>query len=410
MTALVHYAEIGLKGRNRAFFEDKLIQSIRRAARTNGVLLEDVSRQSGRLICHFAGASEEAVAALLRTVFGIKYFALAHESSNDEEALLAQTRSLAQEAIAAGKKTVAVAARRIDNRYPIDSGELNCRLGAEANRCGLKINLDNPDLKIFLQVGAGRAYFYTRKIPGLGGLPVASSGRVLALLSGGIDSPVAAWLLMKRGCQVDFLHFHTLADNRDVLATKIWRLVEELGRYQNPSRLFLIPYHNYQIRTLGRIPEKVDLIAFKNFMLRVAQKVAVKNRCRALVTGDSVGQVASQTLQNIAATDDGLEMPVLRPLVGFDKQEIVDLAQRVGTFEQSIRDYKDCCSIIARRPSTAVQQDELRTVIETPWMKSALERTLAEVEVFRFKHGATNEPVARAAMPQAEAPVVEAKG
>jgi thiamine biosynthesis protein ThiI len=382
MTVVVHYAEIGLKGKNRSFFENKLIQNIRAAARNNGVELRDVRKPSGRIVCVFKTGSEKKVEALLRTVFGIKYFGVGEEIESTEETLLKKTRQVVKRAFQHGHKTLAMAARRTDKRYPLSSSDLNNKLGAEAKQMGMEIDLENPDIKVFWEVGVSHAYVYTRKVPGLAGLPVSSSGKVLTLLSGGIDSPVAAWLMMKRGCRVDFLHFHTSGSNAPVLATKIGRIVEQLNRYQNASRLFLVPYHNYQVRTLGKIPEKLDLVVFKNFMFRLAQRVAADYGYKALVTGDSVGQVASQTLQNIAATDCGIEIPLLRPLVGLDKQEIIDLGKYIGTYGESIRDYKDCCSIIARKPSTAVKRQELEDAVAEARLHDVLERTLRDMEIF----------------------------
>jgi len=403
MTVIVHYAEIGLKGRNRSFFEGKLIENIRRTAAHHGVPLIGVNKQSGRIICRFAGEDEQRLEAALRTVFGIRYFAIARETESTEEALKKTLQAIVGAARKAGKETLAIAARRSDKRFPLTSGEVNRRLGAEGNKLGMRIDLEKPDLKVFLEIGAETACVYTRKIPGLGGLPVSSSGKVLALLSGGIDSPVAAWLMMKRGCRVDYLHFHAMMSNREVLETKIARIVEQLNRYQNGARLLLAPYHEYQILTAGKIPEKIDLVAFKNFMFRLAQQVAEQHQYKALVTGDSVGQVASQTLQNIAATDSGIEMSILRPLVGLDKQEIVDLAKAIGTYDESIGKYKDCCSIISRKPSTAVQREELEQALEGARIGEVLEKSRARMETFKIGPWKVAEP-ASAPEPDSAAP------
>jgi thiamine biosynthesis protein ThiI len=320
----------------------------------------------------------------LRRVFGIRYFAIVEKAKTTEEALVKKLRSIVRSAQEAGKESLAIAARRADKQFPLSSGEVNRRLGAEANKMGMRIDLDNPDVKVFVEIGRETTYLYTRKIPGPGGLPVSSSGKVLALLSGGIDSPVAAWLMMKRGCRVDYLHFHAMMSNREVLGTKIGRIVEQLNRFQNGARLLLAPYHEYQILTTGRIPEKLDLVAFKNFMFRLAQQLAEEHRYKALVTGDSVGQVASQTLQNITATDYGIEIPILRPLVGLDKQEIVDLAKAIGTYDESIEKYKDCCSIISRKPSTAVQREDLAEAMEAAGIAKVLEKTRPKLETFKI--------------------------
>lgn len=384
MTVIVHYAEIGLKRGNRAFFEGKLIENIRSAAANGGVPLKGVNKESGRIVCHFAGEDPSEVEDALRRVFGVRYFAIVEKAKTTEEALVKKLRSIVRSAQEAGKESLAIAARRADKQFPLSSGEVNRKLGAEANKMGMRIDLGNPDVKVFVEIGRETTYLYTRKIPGPGGLPVSSSGKVLALLSGGIDSPVAAWLMMKRGCRVDYLHFHAMMSNREALATKIGRIVERLNRFQNGARLLLAPYHEYQILTKGRIPEKLDLVAFKNFMFRLAEQLAEEHRYKALVTGDSVGQVASQTLQNITATDYGIEIPILRPLVGLDKQEIVDLAKAIGTYDESIGTYKDCCSIISRKPSTAVKREDLAQAMEAACISEVLEKSRSQMETFKI--------------------------
>jgi thiamine biosynthesis protein ThiI len=406
MTVVVHYAEIGLKRGNRAFFEGKLIENIRSAAANSGITLKAINKESGRILCHFAGGDQGRVEDALRRVFGVKYFAIVEKASSTEEALLKKVRGMVRSAQKAGKESLAIAARRADKQFPLSSSEVNRKLGAEASKMGMRIDLGNPDVKVFIEIGLETTYLYTRKIPGPGGLPVSSSGKVLALLSGGIDSPVAAWLMMKRGCRVDYLHFHAMMSNREVLATKIGRIVGQLNRFQNGARLLLVPYHEYQILTAGKIPEKLDLVAFKSYMFRLAQQLAEEHRYKALITGDSVGQVASQTLQNITATDSGIEIPILRPLVGLDKQEIVDLATAIGTYEESIGKYKDCCSIISRKPSTAVKREELENALGAARISEVLEKSRPKLETFKIgPWRADKEQIAEIAESQAASPL-----
>jgi len=387
-TAVVHYAEVALKGGYRPFFEKKLAENVRVACERDGVRLGAVQRERGRILVTFERDDQEKAERALRDVFGIQYFAFVEETASTPEAILSKARELLAQVKQEGAKTVGLVTKRADKRFPLSSLELNKEIGAEANQLGLKIRFEGPEATLHTEIAAERAFLYTRKIAGPGGLPVGASGKVLCLLSGGIDSPVAAWLLMKRGCRVDFLHFHSFRENREALESKMRAMVEALNRFQFYSRLFLVPYHSYQIAAAGRVPEGIDLMAFKNFMLRTAQAVAWRKSCRALVTGDSLGQVASQTLPNLVAGDDGIAAMVLRPLVGFDKVEIVALARRIGTYEESIKPYKDCCSIISRKPATAVKAAELRAAFGEAEMKELLAKGLAEMEMFRLGHAA----------------------
>ncbi len=383
-TAVVHYAEVALKGGSRPFFEKKLAENLEAACERDAVRLGGVRREHGRILVTFERTDTEKVERALRDVFGIQYFAFVEETESSVEAVLSKAHELLAQVKQAGANTVGLETKRADKRFPLSSLELNKEIGAVANELGLRIRFTGPEATLHTEIAAGKTFLYTRKIAGPGGLPVGASGKVLCLLSGGIDSPVAAWLLMKRGCRVDFLHFHSFRTNREALESKMGATVEVLSRFQFYSRLFLVPYHSYQIAAAGRVPEGLDLMAFKNFMLRTAQALAWRKGYRALVTGDSLGQVASQTLVNLAAGDEGIVKTVLRPLVGFDKVEIVAAARRIGTYDESIKPYKDCCSIISRKPATAVKAAELRGVFDDAAMKELLATCLAEMEMFKL--------------------------
>ncbi len=398
-TAVLHYAEIGLKGGYRPFFEKKLVENLRAACTLHGVDLEEVRREHGRIVCTFGEQDPEKIEATLQHVFGLQHFAFVDERESTVEAILHYATEFLEHAKAEGKSNVGLVTRRADKRFPLSSLELNKRIGAEAQRLGLRINFKNPDETLYTEIATTRTYLHSRKVRGPGGLPVGASGKVLCLLSGGIDSAVAAWLAMKRGCRVDFLHFHSFRENQEALESKLGGIVEALNRYQFFCRLFLVPYHSYQIWAAGRVPEALDLVAFKNFTFRFAQVVARRKHCRALLSGDSLGQVASQTLPNLAATDEGLTMPVLRPLVSFDKTEIIALARRIGTYEESIKPYKDCCSIIARKPATAVKRSQLRQVFPAEELKPLVAKCLGEMGMFKFGQPAHEEDTAEKPLP-----------
>lgn len=385
MKAVIHYSEIALKGKNRSFFENKLVNNIKLTLKREEIEPTKVEREYGRIICSFKKNDDaKKIENALAHVFGINYFSFSEESKSTVDSILKKSVGIMKKIKREGKESISLSTKRSDKKFPLTSLELNKKIGEEANRLGLKINFSHPDETIFMEITEKKTYFYTKRTPGLSGLPVSSSGKVLVMLSGGIDSAAIGWLMMKRGCKVDFLHFHALRNNKDVLNSKIKKIIDILNAYQTSSKIFTVPYHNFHISTLGKIPDKLDVVVFKNFMWRVAEEIAAKNNYKAIVTGDSIGQVASQTLDNITASDYGIRIPILRPLISYDKQEIVDLAKKIGTFEESIKDYKDCCSIISRKPATAVKIDKLKGVLSKIDMDGIIKESLAEMEVFKI--------------------------
>tara|TARA_Y100000310_G_scaffold250395_1_gene256598 strand:- start:2019 stop:3134 length:1116 start_codon:yes stop_codon:yes gene_type:complete len=370
MKVIVHYAEIGIKGKNRGFFESKLMRNI-------GV--DSSYRDNTRIIFDANSSDKLKIIENLSKIFGIKYFCFAEESSVDLDSVLGKAKEVISRM---GIKSIAFKTKRSDKKFPLTSIELNAEFGRISNELGMKVNYGNPERVLYTEITDKKAYFYTEKIPGLGGLPVGVSGKVLVLFSGGIDSCVAAWLMMKRGCDVDFLHFHTFKENQEVLDTKISGLVKILKGYGGACKLFLVPYHNYQLAVVGKVPERFDVVVFKNFMLRVCADLARKKGYKALIVGDSVGQVASQTLDNIASSRFGVKVPILSPLICYDKEEIIDLAKKIGTFELSIEKYKDCCSIIARNPSTSVKIGMVERVLERIEIDKLVDESLGNLESF----------------------------
>ena len=379
MIAVIHYSEIALKGKNRSFFENKLVNNIITSLKKNNIIFESVSKEESRILCYF-NDEKINVEKALKCVFGIKYFAFVEQVKSEVDEIINKSIELIKD-----KKSISLITKRADKKFPINSLELNIKIGEQANKLGIKINFKNAEQKLFIEILSKNTYLYTEKILGIGGLPVGSSGKVLVLLSGGIDSNLAAWLLMKRGCNVDFLHFHTFPQNKIVLTTKIKKIVETLNSYQIKSRLYLVPYHNYQILTEGKIDQRLDLVVFKNFILRTAQELALKEDHKAIVTGDSLGQVASQTLQNIASTSNQVSILILRPLIGFDKDEIIEMTKKIGTYEESIKDYKDCCSIVAKKPLTSVSVEKIQKALSQIDMNEVIQKTISEIEVFEIE-------------------------
>lgn len=217
---------------------------------------------------------------------------------------------------------------------------------------------------------------YNKKYDGLSGLPVGSSGKVLVLLSGGIDSPVAAWLMMKRGCRVDYLHVHPFAKNIQAEESKMKRIADVLDNYQFTSKLHLVPYTNYEIETMGKIPQKYELVFFKHYLVRLAERFCDEHGYDAIVLGDSLGQVASQTIENIKATSLGVQHVVFRPLIGYNKEDIIQLAKQIRTYELSIEEYKDCCSILTEHPETRTKIEDFEHVLQKVDMNRLIESSL----------------------------------
>ena len=369
---LIHYGELSLKGRNRSLFEIRLQENIERTA--GGRVL----RQRGRFVME--GGNPEA----LSRVFGISWYASAFVVDKDYEAIRKAVLKRAGEVIE-GKADFGVNANRSDKSFPLPSMELASRIGGEvAARFGLPVNLGNPALRINIEI-ADRVYIYFDRVEGLRGFPTGVSGKVLSLLSGGIDSPVSSFLMMKRGCRVDFIHFHVFSSNDKVFGSKMENLARMLDSYQGRSRLHLVPYYPFEMALLGAGDVKGhELILFRRFMARVACRVAAAEMCQALVTGDSLGQVASQTMENIALFRDAARLPVFQPLIAFDKQEIVDYAKKIGTYEISIADYKDCCSIVSSGPRTRAHRGRVEELEKAMDVESVLERTLELITVYEL--------------------------
>lgn len=356
--ALVHYHEIGLKGRNRSAFERKLKDNVRFAL--GDLAPRDVERVASRLIVPLAHESAAAALEVIARVPGVAYVADALVTSRDpgemERAAVLAVRSAAPDA-----RTFAIQARRSSTDHTESSLEMNVRIGAAVQReTGLAVNLSAPDVACRIEVVQGEVYVYARRLEGPGGLPVGTSGRVVALLSAGIDSPVAAWRMMRRGSVVIGVHFsgRPQTDARsEGFAIELARVLEQTG---GMARLYVVPFGDLQREISLLAPPDLRVLLYRRLMLRVAERIAGVERAKALVTGESLGQVASQTLDNIAAVDAAATMPVLRPLIGNDKQEIMAEARAIGTFELSTQPHADCCTLfMPRSPETHARIEQL---------------------------------------------------
>ncbi|MDQ6950844.1 MAG: tRNA uracil 4-sulfurtransferase ThiI [Mariprofundales bacterium] len=353
---LIHYGEISLKGKNRRWFENKLAASLKRLC---GAKM--VEQQYGRMLLQVERA-DEALLEHLALIPGVRNFARMESSAAELSAMQQCAADAVLERFGSGIAGTAfrVSCRRSDKRFPMTSPQVNLEVGGYLkHELNLVVNLDHPEIVVHIEIDHQRAYIMVDKRNGIGGLPMGSSGIGAVLFSGGIDSPVAAYQMMKRGMRVLLVHCYNSTINRDL--DKIRRLARQLARYAGTLDLFLVDMEEYQRHAIAHVPAEYRMILYKRQMIRAANQVASEHRAQALVTGDSLGQVASQTLENIQAIYSAAEVPLLSPLIAYDKEEIIALARRIGTYEISIEEYCDICSyLIAKHPETRAKPDRVR--------------------------------------------------
>jgi thiamine biosynthesis protein ThiI len=354
---VVHYNELGLKKGNRAYFENRLCQHIR------SVLIDcgggEVRRMSGRMLVNLkTDADRDEVRQRMQKVFGVAYFAEAVQTPAAMEDLEREAWALAEKR---SFESFRVDARRADKSFPYTSVDINRRVGAFIQeRSRARVDLENAQLTCSIEVLGRTALVYTDRIEGPGGLPSSTGGKVIVLLSGGIDSPVAAWKMIKRGCTAIFVHFHSFPYTTKESQDKARQIAALLAQYQLKSKIYLVPFAEVQRHIMVETPADTRVILYRRYMLRLAEQIAKRERARVMVTGDSLGQVASQTIENIDVISRASPMPILRPLVGDDKIDIVNLARRIGTYEISIQPDQDCCSLfVPKHPETRANLEEI---------------------------------------------------
>jgi thiamine biosynthesis protein ThiI len=378
----VHYAEIALKGRNRPMFLRRLRGNMQAALRNEPVT--GIAHTESRLLVRLSDPSRaEAAAAKLRKVFGIQWLSPAVQLPRDEaDENLDGLCRLAADLAARDRgdaRHFKIAARRSDRGFKLTSPEINRIVGAAVKeRLELPVRMVQPDLTVHVLVMKDAVLVFSRKIKAFGGLPAGTGGNVAVLLSGGIDSPVAAWMLMKRGCRPEFIHFFAGRSVEEAETGKIRQLAVILNEYSPvPLRLYLVPVFAYEARAIGNISSHYDMVLFRRFMIKTAERLAARTGCRALVTGDSLGQVASQTLANLAAISSDVTIPIFRPLIGLDKWQITELAMEVGTYKTSILPYRDCCSIRSPRPVLNARTEDLLRFSDVMDLEEAIEEAVA---------------------------------
>ena len=383
-SVLVHYQEIALKGRNRPWFIDRLAAGLRAA--TADLDVARVRPLMGRIELQLGPAARwPAVRERLGRVFGVANFARAGSAGREVDEIAGAILRRLDEPGAAGAGRAAsfrVRASRADKTYPLTSPAIEREVGGRIKAAtGWRVDLDAPDLAIGVEILPDRVFYTLGKEPGPGGLPTGTSGAVLCLLSGGIDSPVAAWRLMKRGCRVRFVHFHAYPILSRASLDKALEITELLTRHQLRSRFYSIRFGEIQRTIVLSAPPPLRVVLYRRMMMRIAERVAGACGAKALVTGESVGQVASQTIENLAVINDGVGLPVLRPLIGSDKEEITREARRLGTYPVSIVPDQDCCTLfVPRRPATRARREDVERAERDLPVAELVDRAAAEAE------------------------------
>ena len=352
---LIKYAEIGIKGKNRYLFEDALVRQIKYALKKcEGEFL--VHKTQGRI---FVDAESEfdydEVVAHLQRVFGISGICpVVHIQDEGFEKLCETVIDYIAKVYPDCNQTFKVAARRARKNYPKDSMTINMDMGEAILKAypNMKVDVHHPDIMLNIEIRE-EIYIYSVILPGPGGMPVGTGGKGMLLLSGGIDSPVAGYMIAKRGVKIDAVYFHAPPYTSERAKQKVVDLAKIVARYTGPIYLHVINFTDIQLYIYEKCPHEELTIIMRRYMMRIAEQIAKETECLGLITGESIGQVASQTMNSLIATNEVCELPVYRPLIGFDKQEIVEVSEKIGTYETSILPYEDCCTIfVAKHPVT----------------------------------------------------------
>ena len=379
---LCHYSEVGLKKGNRTYFERILETNMRKSLqRAFPQEKFSVKKELKRFLISFdRDVPVEKVKAALEAVFGLENFSpvlsVPLQIDQIEEAALYLMESRPE-------RTFAVRAKRSDKSFPMNSQEINVRIGAKiVEETAKKVDLTNPEITCHIELMRDAALVFVDRFKGPGGLPVSSSGKVLVLLSGGFDSAVAAYFALKRGAKCTFIHFHSYPYTNKFSQEKVIDLARILNRFQFNSRLFMVPFAETQEEVVLNSPEKFRVILYRRFMMRIAERLAKKEGLKAIVTGESLGQVASQTLENMAAIEQVTTMPILRPLIGLDKNEIIAIARKIGTYETSAKPHDDACTrFMPKHPETRAKLPQILEVEKQLDVEKLVEETMNKMEI-----------------------------
>ncbi len=376
---LCHYGEIGTKGKNRRQFERKLKDNMKAGLKATcpGSYVE-IRTVRGRIVIELSKIGRESLDSMkevLRNTFGLVYFAPATRMEQKKEILEAAALELVK---TLPGESFRITTRRSDPNIPLSTQKMNEEIGAAVvEKFGKKVNLTQPDVNCHIDLVEDSAFVYAHRIDGFGGLPVGMGGKVLSMISGGIDSPVATWQMMKRGAFINYLHFHSVPYTSDASIKKVLDVIKVFQKHQLRATLFLAELAPIQEEVIEKCHEKYRIILYRRFMFRIAEALAKREGAHAVITGESLGQVASQTIENMETIEAVTSMPILRPLVGMDKQEIVNKSKEIGTYDISILPDEDCCAYFQpKQPATKATVEQLQKAEENLDVEALVEGAL----------------------------------
>ena len=377
---LIRYGEIALKGANRDFFENKLKRNI---SKTLDIKYSRIIKHRSQLIINAAPDEMPKFCENLKKVFGISWFSPGYLIENNLEITAELCGKIGKEIIQPGN-SFAIKATRSLKEINYTSQDIGIKCGSAVNiATNAPVNLSNPDVEILVNVSRAGTYVLPQRIEGLKGMPVGSSSKMLSLLSGGFDSIASSFLLAKRGARVDFIHFHVYPDKDMVMESKIPNIIRKLSESTRTRKLIMSSYIPFEMKVLGfdRNSYRYEMVLFRRLMAKIAERYAIENDYAAIIFGDSLGQVASQTMENLAAVVDAVRIPIFRPLIGMDKIEVIEFVRKIGLYKEASENYKDCCSIVSPRPITKAKLPIIYSLENQLNITEIIDQMLKEIQV-----------------------------
>ena len=383
---LLKLGEVVLKGLNRRSFEDKLVSNVRRRMKPCGSFQIYIRQSTIYVEPQTEDCDMEAAFKAARQVFGIVTVARAVPCAKEMDAIVETAKTYLADEFAKAR-TFKVESRRADKQFPMNSIQISQYVGGELGQFfNVKADMHHPDLTVYVEIREKYAYIHTPSVPGAGGLPIGMGGSAVSLLSGGIDSPVSSYMIAKRGVKLEMVHFFSPPYTSDEAKEKVLSLAKLLVPWCGRLTVQIVPFTEIQEEIRRNCPEEFFTLIMRRFMMRISQRVADQVKAKALVTGENLGQVASQTMEALRVTEDVVDLPVLRPLIGMDKEEIVRLSRRIGTFDTSILPYEDCCTVFTpRHPRTKPNLDEVREAEAVLDIEGLIDRAMTNREFVRIK-------------------------
>lgn len=384
---LIRYGELALKGKNQKTFLNQLVKNIKELIKSETGEEPLIETEQGRIFLKLNGQSPEKYYEPLKKAFGALSFSPVRKTELDMEAM---QKTALEEMLALDKKpaTFRVTVRRPNKRFPVKSPQAQKNIGAFLlrNYSGLKVDLHSPDVEVFVEIRYDAAYVYTRKINGPGGLPLGTGGKAMLLLSGGLDSPVAGWLTMKRGIVIEAVHFYSYPYTSERAKEKVLDLARVLAQFAGEIKVHIVPFTRIQESISEKCYDSLWITLMRRFMFRIAERIAEKRNALALVTGENIGQVASQTIESIYAINRVIHTPVLRPLITMDKEEIMNIARNINTYDISIRPYEDCCTVfLPKEPKTKPKLEACEKAEELLEVEELVQDAVQNTEVITIK-------------------------